>query len=164
MKILSPQHYMRTGALRRSVLLADRGIALRRVIPVQILVALDEVHLAKDAHLTYGIQFDTGPCADREREVQLGFVARGCAYAAMLMRPNQQAYLYEHVMSLEDIIRYSKKPVSQFEIDRAELFDHIQGGNRAKLLGVEVSHIPKNVSHIPNNVSRFDFYPLYDRA
>jgi hypothetical protein len=149
MKIVAPKLYMRPGALRRSVLLADRGVAVRRVIPVPILVALDEAHLAKDAHLMYGVQFESGPSAER------GFVARACAYAALMMSPSQQAYLYEHVMSLEDIVRYGRGPVPQFEIDRAELFDHVQGGNRAELLGVKVFH---------DKVLQFEFDPLQDHA
>jgi hypothetical protein len=155
MKIVAPNHYMRPGALRRAVLLADRGIAIKRVIPVPILVAMDEAHLAKDAHLTYGVQFETGPSAAREAEIQRGFVARSCAYVAMLLSPSKQAYLYEHVMSLEDIVRYGRGPVSQFEIDRAELFDHIQGGNRAELLGVKVFH---------DQAIEVQFEPLQDHA
>jgi hypothetical protein len=155
MKIVAPQKYMRPGALRRAVLLADRGVLVKRVIPVPILVALDEAHLAKDAHLTYGVQFETGPSADREAEIQRGFVARACAYVAMMLSPSKQAYLYENVMSLEDIVRYGRGPVSQFEIDRAELFDHVQGGNRAELLGVKVAH---------DKVLEIEFEPLRDHA
>jgi hypothetical protein len=156
MKIVAPKHYMRPGALRRAILLADRGISIKRVIPVPILVAMDEAHLAKDAHLTYGVQFESGPSSAREAEIQLGFVARGCAYAAMLLSPSKQAYLYEHVMSLEDIVRYGRGPVSRFEIDRAELFDHVQGGNRAELLGVKVFH--------DQGVPQIEFDPLQDHA
>ena len=155
MNIVAPRHYMRPGALRRAVLLADRGVAVKRIIPVPILVALDEAHLAKDAHLTYGAQFETGPSAAREADTQRGFVARGCAYVAMMLSPSKQAYLYEHVMSLEDIVRYGRGPVSQFEIDRAELFDHVQGGNRAELLGVKVAHVAGG---------ELEFEPLRDHA
>ena len=128
MKIVAPRQYMRGGALRRAVLLADRGVAVRRVIPVPILVAMDEAHLARDAHLTYG---HDGMSAAQER----GFVARACAYAATIMSPSQQAFLYEHVMPLDQIVRDGAQPTTRFEVDRAELFDAIQGGNRARMLG-----------------------------
>lgn len=135
MKIVAPKTYMNARALNRNVMLVDRGVAVRRVIPVAVLVAMDEAHLARDAHLTYGVQHETGPMAVVEREIQRGFVARACAYAATIMSPSQQAFLYEHVMPLDQIVKDSRLPLTQFEIDRAELFDHIQGGNRAKMLG-----------------------------
>lgn len=149
---------MRAGALNRGVLLVDRGVTVRRVIPVPVLIALDEAHLARDAHLTYGVQFESGPMSIHEANVQRGFVARACAYVALMLSPSKQAYLYENVMSLEDIVRFGRGPLSQFEIDRAELFDHVQGGNRAELLGVKIFHDQVI------KVARTEFDPLQDHA
>lgn len=127
MKIVPPQKYMNARELHRNVVLVDRGVGVRRVIPVPILIALDEPRLARDAHLMYGVQHDG--VADR------GFVARAVAYAAIMMSPSQQAFLYEHVMPLDQIVRDGRLPTTQFEIDRARLFDQLQGGNRAEMLG-----------------------------
>lgn len=129
-KVVPPVRTLRAGALNRAVLTVDRGITLRRVIPVPVMIALDERHLFMDAHLCYG------ESADEIADLR-GFKARALAYAAMTLSPSKARYLFDNVMTLEAIVRDAATvPASQFELDRAELFDAIQGGNRATLLGV----------------------------
>ena len=137
MTVIRPPKLMRAGSLQRAVLLVDRGVKVLRVIPVPVLLAIDEKDLVLDAHLCYAVRHVTGLAAVAERTKQYGFVARACAYAALMLSPAKREYVYEHVMSLADIVRYSEGiPTTAFERYRAETFDAIQGGNRSKLLGV----------------------------
>lgn len=125
--IVPPLRTLRPGALSRAVLAVDRGCRLCRVIPMPVMIALDEPHLIMDAHLCHG---------GIEGDALLGFKARACAYAATTLSRDKQRFLYDNVMSLEDIVRAAELvPLSPFEVGRAELFDAIQGGNRAVLLG-----------------------------
>lgn len=133
--IVPPARTLRAGPLNRAVLTVDRGIVLRRVIPMPVMIALDERHLFMDAHLCYG------ESADSPADLR-GFKARALAYAAMTLSPSKARYLFDSVLPLEAVIRDSALvPVSQFEMDRAELFDAIQGGNRAALLGVRATDL-----------------------
>lgn len=131
--LVSCQRPMRPGTLKRTVLLADRSTVFHRVIPVPMLIAMDEPGLILDAHLCYGTT------AGVRTEDMAGFFARACAYAACLVSPEKQSFIYDNVMSLEEIMRYNDNiPISSFEWDRAELFDAIQGGNRLSLLGKKI--------------------------
>ncbi len=126
---IPPQRLLRPGALKRAVLFVDRGVIMRRVIPARLLFDLDELDLIHDAHLCYGLQ--------RESDYALvpGFRARAVAYAALLMPPEKHDFLYRHVMPLHDVVRFARGQVSTFEMERAELFDHVQGGDRSSLYG-----------------------------
>jgi hypothetical protein len=147
-RVVTPVRTLRPGPLTRAVLTVDRGVIMRRVIPVPVMVALDERHLFADAHLCYGADDDAS--ADVR-----GFRARALVYAALTLSPDKQRYLYDHVMSLDAIVRDAALvPATRFERDRAELFDAIQGGNRAELLGVRPSAL--------REASRFE--PLMDHA
>ena len=131
--VVPPLRTLRAGPLKRAVLTVDRGAVLRRVIPVPVMIALDERHLFMDAHLCYGESTDLD---------LRGFKARALAYAAMTLSPSKARYLFDSVLALETVVRDAAAvPVSQFEMDRAELFDAIQGGNRASLLGVRTTEL-----------------------
>jgi hypothetical protein len=134
-KVVPPVRTLRAGALNRAVLTVDRGVVLRRIIPVPVMIALDERHLFMDAHLCYG------ESADEIVDLR-GFKARALAYAAMTLSPSKARYLLDAVMPAEAIARDAALvPVTQFELNRAELFDAIQGGNRATLLGVRATDL-----------------------
>lgn len=132
-----PRKLMRPGVLKRAVLVVDRGLEVRRVVPVKLAVELDEPWMTSDAQLCYGVQHVDGPAAKAEALTLLGFRARACAYAALLLSPDKRQYLYDYAMPLADILEHARTvPVTDFERDRAELFDLLQDGNRAALLGV----------------------------
>jgi len=123
--ISAPLRTLRPGPLSRALLLVDRGETVRRVIPVPIMIALDEPQLLTDAHLCHGGDFDRV------------FTARAAAYAAFLLSPEKRRFLFDNFMTLEDMTDLVRsKPASSSELARAELFDAVQGGNRASLLGV----------------------------
>lgn len=124
-----PVFTMRVGALVRAVQLVDRGAAVRRVIPMPVMVALDEPALILDAHLCF---------APSEGEpIPAGFVARATAYAAFILSPEKRRFLLDSCLSLDELIRASAaEPPTPHERARAELFDAVQGGNRAALFGL----------------------------
>ena len=118
---LSPQ------ALRRVVTTVDaahmRDLPLRRVIPIPVLVAIDERALIYDAHLTYAV---IEPGADIEHRL-MGFRARACAYALEIMPPEKRHVVLDHVMSAADILRWHRElPVSEHERWRAGVVDRTQ--------------------------------------
>ena len=132
-----PPKLLRPGVLKRTVLLVDRGLEVRRVVPVKLAMELDEPWMTSDAHLCYGVQHLEGPAARAEALTLLGFRARAVAYAAILLRPDKRQYLYDYAMPLADILEHARTvPVTNFERDRAELFDLLQHGDRSALLGV----------------------------
>lgn len=132
-----PPKLLRPGVLKRTVLLVDRGLEVRRIVPVKLAMEIDEPWMTSDGHLCYGVQHVEGPAARAEALTLVGFKARACAYAALLLTPDKRRYLYEYVMSLDDILKHARTvPLTDFERDRAELFDLLQDGDRAGLLGV----------------------------
>jgi len=124
-----PVFTMRPSALARAVQLVDRGAFVRRVIPIPVMIALDEPALLMDAHLCFGVS--------EGEAVPPGFAARATAYAAFLLSPEKRRFLFDSHLSLDDIMRVSAdEPPTAHEIARAELFDAVQGGTRAVLLGM----------------------------
>jgi len=111
-------------ALRRVVKTIDSGVVIRRVIPVPVLLAIDEQSLVFDAHLTYALR-DTGPVVEQQL---MGFKARACAYALEVLSPSKRAFVLEHVMTEEDILRWHRElPVTDHERWRARVVDSTQG-------------------------------------